>query len=302
MASTERRTESITAAATAAAGVKAAALRREVPCTVAVLLGDEEFAAMRQHSTHRFTDYEDYLRHTDDLLQALHSRGMHVRVTAFDPGEFTAFCAAEGLDPGDPVTRARYAAAAAAAADGVAVDYQGEQLDAVIRAVLHEALRGAERRAAREYAQEILGESEHGRAAFSAMARGLTDLVERAGPGAHQFVCSASVHGTPLLAVLQAESGAGAANVDEGDATLFCSVLAAGIVTGGSGGVVLRTSTAGDRNDTVRGWTVKDGALHPLNEAEVFNAYCTDHRTGEPIAPEPGVDYRAGYPLTEDDR
>ncbi len=41
----------------------------------------------------------------------------------------------------------------------------------------------------------------------------------------------------------------------------------------------------------VRGWTVTDRTLVPLDEAGMFDAHCTDSASGEPIPPEPGVVY-----------
>ncbi|MFD9076298.1 hypothetical protein ACFVZ2_40885, partial [Streptomyces lasiicapitis] len=41
--------------------------------------------------------------------------------------------------------------------------------------------------------------------------------------------------------------------------------------------------------------------LHPLTSAEVFDAYCTDARSGDLIAPESGVDYCAAPDLGEDE-
>ena len=40
---------------------------------------------------------------------------------------------------------------------------------------------------------------------------------------------------------------------------------------------------------TVCGWFTSDGRMHPLAEPDMFEAFCTDRRTGEPIAPEGGV-------------
>lgn len=268
-----------------------AALRRDVPCTVAVLVGPEDFCAMRQYASFGFSDYRTYLRHVEELLRALRSRGLHVRVAVFDPAEFTAFCARHGLDPDTPVTRARYAADAAG--PGAAVPYGGEPLDDLV----HTALHGAERRRVHAAARAVVDAHGSGAVAYQQMHGKLTALVERAGPGEHHLVCSATVHGTPLLAAVHVRSTPGPRELPEDDAALFCAVLAAGLLSGGGGGVVLRTRPEPEGRDTVRGWAVRDGALRPLTAGEVFDAYCTDHRTGEPIAPEHGVDYEAGFPL-----
>jgi hypothetical protein len=42
---------------------------------------------------------------------------------------------------------------------------------------------------------------------------------------------------------------------------------------------------------TVRGWSMTHGRLHPLPEASMFDAFCTDSTTGEPIPPERGVQF-----------
>ncbi|RKS08125.1 hypothetical protein DFP74_3818 [Nocardiopsis sp. Huas11] len=65
--------------------------------------------------------------------------------------------------------------------------------------------------------------------------------------------------------------------------------------------LVLRTFTdriAHTRSDgtavavkLVRGWRVGEGRLVPLGEAEMFDAHCTDAASGEPLPPEPGVEY-----------
>ena len=43
--------------------------------------------------------------------------------------------------------------------------------------------------------------------------------------------------------------------------------------------------------------SLRDGWLHPLTEAEVFNAHCTDAATGEPVPPEPGLTFAPGTDL-----
>jgi hypothetical protein len=101
----------------------------------------------------------------------------------------------------------------------------------------------------------------------------------------------------PLVAVVHAEAtGEGPADLDGAEALIFSTVLACAIATDSPGGVVLRTSAPGSP-DTVRGWSLHQGWLRPLSEAEVFSAYCTDADTGEPVPPEHGVEYRPGIPL-----
>jgi hypothetical protein len=106
------------------------------------------------------------------------------------------------------------------------------------------------------------------------------------------------VEDTALLAALHARcDDQGNVHLAEAEAMVCCTVLAAGMATDNAGGVVLRTTTP-DGGEEVRGWSLRDGWLHPLTEAEVFNAYCTDAESGEPVPPEPGVTYRPGTPLT----
>ncbi|MGW7189831.1 hypothetical protein ACWGIP_11865, partial [Streptomyces sp. NPDC054838] len=58
---------------------------------------------------------------------------------------------------------------------------------------------------------------------------------------------------------------------------------------------------APDAPDRVHGWRLDRGRLVALSAAAVFNAYCTDADTGEPVAPEPGVEYCPGYEVDEPD-
>ncbi|SOD64065.1 hypothetical protein SAMN06297387_11445 [Streptomyces zhaozhouensis] len=132
------------------------------------------------------------------------------------------------------------------------------------------------------------------RCAFARAAGLLRWLWERAGPGEHHLVCSVLLPDTTLSASLglrPAASGGGRAFGEE-EAAVFCAVLAAGLVSGASGGLVLRTAEEPPRQ-SVRGWRLTAGRLVPLSEAQVFAAYCTDPTSGEPLPPEPDVDYRA---------
>lgn len=51
----------------------------------------------------------------------------------------------------------------------------------------------------------------------------------------------------------------------------------------------------------MHGWRLARGNLVPLSAGEVFSAYCTDADTGEPVAPEPHVEYCAGFDLGADE-
>ena len=75
--------------------------------------------------------------------------------------------------------------------------------------------------------------------------------------------------------------------------------LCTALSRGDGAGVVLRSSTdrisppdgTGDPVALVRGWTVADRRLVPLDEARMFDAHCTDAASGAPLPPERGVVY-----------
>ncbi|MET9417770.1 hypothetical protein ABZY03_27000 [Streptomyces klenkii] len=277
-------------------------LRSEVPGTVAVLAGAEDFAAMQGYASFTFDDHATYMRQMEGLLREFAARGTHTSVALFDPAGYEEFCTESRLDPDTPASRTRYTAEVAAA--GTKVTYEGQPLARLLPRLVAEA----EQQATWEYASALLTRGDcdscgedTGRAAFARATALLRRIIEAAGPGTHHLVCSVPAEGpAPLVAVLHTETrDDGLLHLGEAAALLFCTVLAAGIATDRPGGVVLRSTLPG-RRDTVRGWNLKDGGrLHPLTEAEVFAAYCTDARTGDPVPPEPGVDYRAGLPLDD---
>ncbi|MFI8517906.1 hypothetical protein ACIGEZ_08805 [Streptomyces sp. NPDC085481] len=279
------------------------ALRREVPSTVALLADEEDFTAMRQYETFAFDDHTRYLAQIEALLKTLAGQGGHTTVALFDPEDYAEYCADTGLDPDHPASRSRYTAERAAT--GPRVTYTGQPLDALVPLLIDTAVR----RATWEYATMLLTEAgecadcgqDIGRASFDRASHLLLRLLDAAGPGTHHLVCSVPATDEQLLAVLHATREAtGPARLDSSEGAEFVTVLATGIALDTPGGVVLRTSTPG-APDRLHGWRLHHGRLHPLSEAEVFDAYCTDARTGEPIAPEAGVDYRAGFPLGPDD-
>ncbi|AVZ71835.1 hypothetical protein SLUN_06145 [Streptomyces lunaelactis] len=275
-------------------------LRREVPSTVGLLADEQDFTAMRRYRTFTFDDHTRYLQQIDALLKSLASRQLHTTVALFDPEDFTEFCAEAGLDPDAAASRSRFTAEITGR--GASVPYTGQHLDSLVPQLINKAVR----QATWEYATMLLADlgecadcgQDIGRAAFDRASRILMRLLEEAGPGTHHLVCSVQAPDEQLLAVLHAEGAP--AQLDASEGAEFVTVLAAGIALESPGGAVLRTSAPG-APDHLHGWRLHQGRLLPLTAGEVFSAYCTDAVTGEPISPEPGVEYCAGFDITTDD-
>ncbi|MDH6228004.1 hypothetical protein [Streptomyces sp. MJP52] len=270
-------------------------LRREIAGTVGLLSDEHDFAAMRRYRTFAFDDHRTYLDQMEALLRARASQGNHTSVALFDPDEYAVYCDEAGLDPDAVTSRARYTAELAAA--GPTVPYDGRPLADLLPELVDESVR----QATWEYATEMLaglgpcpvcGE-DRGRLALAHATRLLGAVLGTAASGALHLVCSVGTLPQSLFSVLEADRREnGAVDVDEGEALELTAVLALGLATGSPGGLVTRTVTPG-RPDRVYGWRLRPEGLEPLTAGEVFDAYCTDVTTGEPIAPEPDVDYCA---------
>ncbi|MEU0528435.1 hypothetical protein [Streptomyces niveus] len=280
------------------------ALRREVPCTVGLLADERDFAAMRRYRTFTFDDHRRYLRQIDGLLRTLATEGAHTSVALFDPEEFAEYCAETGHAPDTAASRARFSARIAATG-GALVPYTGQPVEQLVPQLINTAVR----KATWEYATMVLADLgecadcgvDIGRASFDRASRLLTHLIERAGPGEHHLVCSIPTPDEQLLAALHLERpDTGPARLDASESAEFVTILAAGIALDSPGGVVLRTTGPG-APDRLHGWRLRGGTLAPLSEGQVFSAYCTDADTGEPLSPEPGVEYRAGFDLGIED-
>lgn len=273
-------------------------LRREMPGTVGLLADAEDFAAMRRYASFPFDDHAGYLRQVEGVLRARAAQGAYTAVALFDPPGFARFCAERDLEPDRPASRCRYVAEAAAR--GPAVTYGGEPMDRLVPLLLDAAARSR----SRERAAALLAAAgrcedcgEHRADAALARAGLLADrLTEALGPDAQHVVGTVRSAGFPLVAVARSAETAGGPRLRPPDAEGLRLVLAAGIATSGTGGVVART-TGPDGSERVRGWRLRGGWLEPLTEREVYAAYCTDARTGAPLPPEPGVAYCAGTPL-----
>lgn len=280
------------------------ALRRETPSTVGLLVDAEDFAAMRRYRSFTFDDHTAYLREVEGLLRAFAARGEHTTVALFDPQDYAEFCAGAGLDPDLRGSRSRFTAEVAAT--GATVAYTGQPIDALIPLLVSAAVR----RATWEYATMLLAGlgdcrdcgQDIGRAAFDRASHLLARLLEAAGPGTHHMVCTTPAKDERLLAVLRTTRGAddGPDRLEPSEGAEFAGVLAVGVALETRGGVVLRTTTP-DTRDRVYGWRLVRGSLVPLSAGEVFDAYCTNADTGEPVPPEPDVEYHAGFDLGTDE-
>ncbi|MGW0792554.1 hypothetical protein ACWD04_31145 [Streptomyces sp. NPDC002911] len=279
------------------------ALRREAPSTVGLLVDPEDFAAMRHYRSFTFDDHAVYLQQVEGLLRTLAAQGMHTTVALFDPEDYAEFCTESGLDPDESTSRSRFTAEIAAG--GATVAYTGQPIDTLIPLLVSRAVR----RATWEYATMLLAGlgdcadcgQDIGRSAFDRASHLLMRLLDAAGPGTHHVVCSVPTESEQLLAVLHTAGELdGAARIESSEGAEFATVLAVGVALEARGGVVLRTTAPG-APDRVHGWRLHRGSLLPLTAGEVFSAYCTDADTGEPVSPESGVEYCAGFGLGADE-
>ncbi|MFJ1656817.1 hypothetical protein ACIOC2_36820 [Streptomyces sp. NPDC088337] len=267
-------------------------LRREIAGTIGLLTDEQDFRAMLRYRSFTFDDHTTYLEQVEKLLRLVAAQGGHTTVALFDPEEYAEYCAATGLDPDVPSSRARFTAELAGT--GPALPYDGRPLAELVPDLVDEAVR----QATWEYASTLLarlgpcascGEN-IGRAAFARAAELVVRVLDTAPPGNRHLVCSVTSTPETLLAVLHADDEGDTTQLDEAEALEFTTVLALGIATDGPGGLVMRTTAPGTA-DRVYGWRLRAGGLEPLTAGEVFDAYCTDIESGDLISPESGVDY-----------
>ncbi|MFE9258296.1 hypothetical protein [Streptomyces sp. NPDC006879] len=277
-------------------------LRREAPTVIGVLADPADFTTMTAYPSFAFEDHPSYLRAVHGLLRSLAAQHLHISAVLFDPEEFRLFCAEEGLDADSAAARTCFTAELAAS--GAGLRYTGQPMDELVPELIDQAARHA----TWEHATLLLATTspctgcgaDLARAAVRRARTLLTQVVEGAGPGHHHLVCSVPVLSGHLLTALHAEHlappgpGAPTIRLHEGGRPDFLTVLAAGLAAQSPGGLVLRSS-ADSHPDLLRGWRLQRGAPVPLSAAEVFDAYCTDVESGEPMAPEPGVEYHPGF-------
>lgn len=275
-------------------------LRREAPTVLGLIPDGAAFTALTEQAGLPFDDYADYLREVDRFLRRLDSDGTHVRVTLFDPDTYADYCASTRQPADAPATRARYTAEATTTGPGVR--YGRQPLDDL----RDELGREAARRATWEAATDLLLDAgscalcgrELAHCAFDHASQALLRIVDALGPGRHHAVTSLPTgQGPPLTAAATIEAHPdGSVHFAEPDALVLCTVMAATTAVARAAGLAIRT-TAPDGAETVRGWTLHRGEPQPLTAAQVFDAYCTDPATGDPVPPEPGLHYAAGFPV-----
>ena len=87
-----------------------------------------------------------------------------------------------------------------------------------------------------------------------------------------------------------------------GSSETFVPMIASGLVYGGS--IIVRDFDPSGKDPytgfplkTVSAYALGNLEIGYLSEADIFDAFCTDSATGEPIPPEDGVTYIASPPL-----
>ncbi|MFE9559100.1 hypothetical protein ACFYMW_39175 [Streptomyces sp. NPDC006692] len=127
----------------------------------------------------------------------------------------------------------------------------------------------------------------------------LSRLLAVVGPGQHHIVCSLGFTGIAVahIDVVPLSTGMVVSHSPAETTALAALVARAFSFPPTEGGLMVRTQSAQEPGERVRGWRVRGGWLFPLTAAEVFSAYCTDALTGDPLSPESGVEYSAGLSI-----
>ncbi|MFC8248317.1 hypothetical protein [Streptomyces chartreusis] len=277
-------------------------LTAETPAIVAVLTDATDFHTMRRLTTFPFNDHTDYLHHVENLLRTHIDHGRHTIAVLFDPEDYADFCTTHHLDPARPANRARYTTQDALSR--TYVTYHGQNLTQLLADLTEQAAQHA----TFEHAKNLLAHlapcpdcgHDTGRAAINRAASLLTALLDHSDAGTSHLVCSIPTNHGPLVTGLNTTHDPHApARIDGRAALRFTTVLAVGLATDSPGGIFMSTTTP-DAPDIRYGWRFRNATLQPLTAAEVFNAFCTDLTTGDPIPPQSGADYRAGFDLPPD--
>ncbi|MEN3583810.1 hypothetical protein AAH978_06605 [Streptomyces sp. ZYX-F-203] len=274
-------------------------LHREIAGTMGLLADEHDFHAMRYYRSFTFRDHAAYLRHVEAVLRARADRGGHTTIALFDPVAYAGFCATVGIDADTAAGRSRFTAVLAAR--GTTVAYDGRPLVDLLPSLLDAAVR----RATREHTATILAAigpcalcgEDIGRAALARAGELLARVLDTAPDDHLHLVCAVSGVHERLSAILRVGPARRRDRLpDHAAVPEFTGVLAVGLAARAPGGLILRAGVPG----RVYGWRLREHGLVALTAGEVFDAYCLDPRTGEPISPEPGVRYSEPPDLGED--
>ncbi|HBF78537.1 MAG TPA: hypothetical protein DD420_00950, partial [Streptomyces sp.] len=103
--------------------------------------------------------------------------------------------------------------------------------------------------------------------------------------GVHVLTALAVTPDGPMTAMAMVENRPGVSEMDVDEANRMVRVLSM-TADQGVGGLVVR-SRKGVRARRVLGWRISGLTAAPVSSAELFDVYCTDPSTGEPMPPEP---------------
>jgi hypothetical protein len=221
------------------------ALRLELAGTIGLLTDEHDFQTMCRYRSFAFDDYATYMQGIEELLRTRASQGIHTTVALFDPEDYSDFCKETGVDPDVPYSRTQFTAEVTET--GPTIRYEGQPLSDLVTDLIDEAVR----QVTWEYASTLLARigdcvvcgEDIGRGAFARASNLLSGILDAAQPGQRHLVCSVSASPETLLAVLHADTGSdGSARLDETEEVEFTTILALGLATQSSGGLVMRTA------------------------------------------------------------
>jgi hypothetical protein len=233
------------------------------PVALAVVGGAADFERLRRHRLFGAADHSGYLRRTESQLRRLRGSGVDVHLRMFDAVEYEDFCAERLLDPGDPVARVAYAADPEFL--GEPFRYEGQRLAALLPALADEhrlRLRIAAGCAALLAALEGAGQPEQRLGALVEYAAAVYLAVAAgAGEGRHRLVLRPAGPGeAEAVAEVRWQTVAGRHSAPGREAEAFCLALAAALVSGRPGELLLHPAGSG----AVCGWVLSAAGLRPM--------------------------------------
>ncbi|WP_327589354.1 hypothetical protein OHA25_21910 [Nonomuraea sp. NBC_00507] len=261
---------------------------------IALLLDELDLATMASYPSFEFGAYDEYLAACEQSMRSMLQAGHSVRVETFIPAEYAEYCQAEQLPPDSAASRALYAAAVCD--EGEPFRYRGEPIAELVASLAHrERLRTLSIRT-----MDLLDPLPYGAVleAEEYAADLLAWLWTHAGSGSHIFTCHVSDRAhDPLELVAEVELRKNTMRAVDAEITALSLMLSFARAVKAEGSIVMRSFTSRTDPDNglpvkiVRGWAIVKGALRPLTATEIMKASRTDPRTGDPLPPEPAVEY-----------